>query len=214
MCQAMNLQEIRACVTATLAGQNEEFEKIVYEFKDGVYNLCYRLLSQRQEAEDATQETFLRAYSKLKRYDHERSFKTWLFSIASNYCIDQIRRRRMTLLSIDDEPTAAALSLRSDEPSPERAAIVGEAAEEIQRMLATLPADYRLAVVLRYWYDYSYSEIAEVSGSSISAIKSKLFRARQRLANSLSRDDHRVGGEARPGKSAEERLSLPEKGEE
>ena len=98
-------------------------------------------------------------------------FKTWLLTIASNHCIDQLRRRRMTQLSLDDEPTAAYLALASDEPTPEQAAISRETSEEFQQLLAILPDDYRLFVVLRYWYDYSYTEIANMTSSSISAVK-------------------------------------------
>lgn len=173
-----------------------------------MYNLCYRMLGERTEAEDATQECFLRAYRNLMRYDHQRSFKTWLLSIASNFCIDQLRRRRMTQVSLDDEPTAAYLALASDEPTPEQVAITQETSEEFQQLLETLPEDYRLIVVLRYWYDYSYTEIAELSGNSVSAVKSKLFRARRRLAEAIPKTErtHRFI----QGRSPEERLSIRE----
>ena len=203
--------DIQAWVVAALAGDQEAFGNIVYAFQDDVYNLCFRMLGERTEAEDAAQECFLRAYRNLARYDHQRAFKTWLLAIASNHCIDQLRRRRMTQLSLDDEPTAAYLALASDEPTPERATITRETSEEFQQLLAILPDDYRLVVVLRYWYDYSYTEIAKMSDSSVSAVKSKLFRARRRLAEAMPS----VASDLRPlrGRSPEERLSIPEEGE-
>jgi RNA polymerase sigma-70 factor (ECF subfamily) len=125
----------------------------------------------------------LRAYLHLNRYDPARSFKTWLLTIASNYCIDRIRRRRMHWLSLDDP--LPSLTLREDEPEPEEASILREQSEAIQTMLGRLPPDYRAAVVLRYWYDYSYVEIADILDTTESAIKSRLFRARQMLAEQI-----------------------------
>jgi RNA polymerase sigma-70 factor (ECF subfamily) len=175
---------INQWVNAAIDGDQEAFAEIVYSFQDSVYNLCYRLLGERTEAEDAAQEAFLKAYSNLRRYDPERAFKTWLLTIASNHCIDRLRKRRMTWLSID-EPIPATLSLASEDPQPEQVALSNERSSRIQAMLNELPEDYRAAVVLRYWYDYSYVEIAEILETTESAIKSRLFRARQMLADKL-----------------------------
>ncbi len=171
-------------VKASMQGDQDAFAEIVYTFQDAVYNLCYRMLSDHVEAEDAAQEVFLKAYHHLDRYDETRPFKTWLLSIASNHCIDRLRKRRMTWVSID-EPTAATLALSSSDPQPEQAALSNEASRQIQALLDTLEPDYRVAVVLRYWYDYSYAEIAEVTASTESAIKSRLYRARQLLAEKI-----------------------------
>lgn len=171
-------------VTAALEGDQDAFAELVYTYQDAVFNLCYRILSERTEAEDAAQEAFLRAYLNLQRYDPARSFKTWLLTIASNHCIDRLRRRRMTWLSIE-EPLPN-LTLSSDEPEPEDESILHEQSAEIQAILSALSPDYRAAVVLRYWYDYSYSEIADILDTTESAIKSRLFRARQLLAEKLN----------------------------
>lgn len=153
-----------------------------------MYNLCYRMLGERSEAEDAAQEAFLRAYLNLTRYDPARSFKTWLLSIASNYCIDRLRRRRLQWMSLDDEPVADRLSLHSDDPEPEPATLNKEQSAAIQVLLNDLSPDYRAVVVLRYWYDYSYAEIADIMDTTESAVKSRLFRARQALADKLGSD--------------------------
>lgn len=171
-------------VNAAMQGNQDAFAEILYTFQDDVFNLCYRMLGERGEAEDATQEAFLRAYMNLERYDQNRSFKTWVMTIGSNHCIDRIRKRRMIETSID-EPTPANLALSSDEPQPEYAAVLNEQSQEIQALLEELPEDYRLAVVLRYWYEYSYAEIADVMETTESAIKSRLFRARKMLADSV-----------------------------
>ncbi|MCS7072092.1 MAG: sigma-70 family RNA polymerase sigma factor, partial [Anaerolinea sp.] len=161
-------------VLAARAGDQDAFAELVYAYQDAVYNLCYRMLSERTEAEDAAQETFLRAYLHLDRYDPGRSFKTWLLSIASNYCIDRLRRRRMHYLSIDDDPLPA-FTLSTHEPEPEDEVIRTQHSQMIQMLLKMLPADYRAAVILRYWYDYSYVEIASMLETTESAIKSRLF---------------------------------------
>jgi RNA polymerase sigma-70 factor (ECF subfamily) len=172
-------------VQAAMQGDQQAFADIVYAYQDSVYNLCYRMLGERTEAEDAAQEAFLRAYLNLARYDPSRSFKTWLLSIASNYCIDRLRRRRLQWLSLDEEPVVDRLSLHSDDPEPEHTTIDRERSRAIQALLAELSPEYRAAVVLRYWYDYSYIEIADMMDTTESAVKSRLFRARQALADKL-----------------------------
>lgn len=171
-------------VARVLNGDQQAFAELVELHQQAVYNLAYRMLGNVDEAEDATQETFLRAYQHLRRYDPTRPFKTWLLSIASNYCIDCIRKRRLTWLSID-EPLPPHPALTSSETAPEHAAMDSEQAAAIQSLLNGLAPDYRAAVILRYWYDMSYAEIAEALETSESAIKSRLFRARQMLAAKL-----------------------------
>lgn len=180
-------------VYAAMEGDQDAFAEIVDTFQNAVYNLCYRLLGERTEAEDATQEAFLRAYSNLRRYDHGRAFKTWLLTIASNHCIDRLRKRRVQYLSID-EPLPGSMALSSDEPQPEQVTMMHERSEHIQGLLNDLNEVDRTAVVLRYWYDYSYAEIAETLETTESAIKSRLYRARQALAEMLD-DPHPTSGD-------------------
>ena len=171
-------------VASILAGNQEAFGELVELYQRPVYNLTYRMLGEAGEAEDAAQEAFLRAYQHLDRYDNTRPFKTWLLSIASNYCIDRLRKRRLTWLSIE-EPLPPHPSLTSAEGEPEDAALSGERHAAIQALLTELAPEYRAAVILRYWYDMSYTEIAEMLDTTESAIKSRLFRARQSLAEKM-----------------------------
>jgi RNA polymerase sigma-70 factor (ECF subfamily) len=171
-------------INAALAGDQDAFAELVYTYQDAVFNLCYRMLYERTEAEDAAQEAFLRAYLNLQRYDPSRSFKTWLLTIASNHCIDRLRRRRLKWLSLEDP--LPNMSLSADEPEPEDVTILNERSRAVQELLSQLAPDYRAAVVLRYWYDYSYTEIADILDTTESAIKSRLFRARQILADKIN----------------------------
>lgn len=164
-------------------GDKAAFGNLIEAYQTPVYNLAYRTLGNAGEAEEAAQEAFIRAYTRLHTYNPEHKFSTWMLSITSNYCIDQLRKRRALLLSID-EPLPAHPSLMSEKSQgPEAQLLHSEREEMVQSLLETLPPDYRQAVVLRYWYDLSYEEIAEMMETSVSAIKSRLFRARKQLAD-------------------------------
>ena len=163
-------------------GDKVAFGQLVEAYKGPVFNLAYRMLSNAGEAEEAAQEVFIRAYTRLDTYNPKHKFSTWILSIASNFCIDLLRKRRALLLSID-EPLPPHPALMSDRSKgPEAQSMMSEQQKLVQELLATLPTEYREAVVLRYWHEMSYEEIAEVMNTTVSAIKSRLFRARRQLA--------------------------------
>jgi len=163
------------------AGNKEAFSKLVEKYQKPVFSVCYRMLGTPTAAEDAAQEAFIRAYQALDRYDPERSFATWILSIASNYSIDQLRKKKVTILSMDSDKHAW-LAPPDPGPSPEKVALVKEKNALVQAILADLAETDRAAVVLQYWHDYSYEEIAETLDLSSSAVKSRLFRARKLMA--------------------------------
>lgn len=162
-------------------GDDEAFARIVEEYQRPVYNLCYRMLGNPNDAEDAAQETFLRAYKSLSRYDRNRSFATWLMSIASHYCIDQLRKRKLTTFSMDDE-NKSWFEPADPGPHPEKVVSQWEKQVQMQEMLGILSPKDRAAVVMRYWYEYSYQEIADMLSLTVSAVKSRLHRSRRELA--------------------------------
>ena len=157
-------------------GDQAAFSRLVEAYQGPVYNLCYRMLGNAPEAEDAAQETFVRMYTKLHTYQPDRKLSSWVLSIASHYCIDRLRRRRGQWLSLDEEPVAATLP--SQNRGPEELALRAESRDEVQRLVDMLPAAYRVPLILRYWHDLSYAEIAEVMGLTVQAVKSRLHRAR------------------------------------
>jgi RNA polymerase sigma-70 factor (ECF subfamily) len=163
-------------------GDKDAFGRLIEAYQTPVFNLAYRMLGNADEAEQAAQEAFVRAWMHLASYNPSHKFSTWLLSITSNYCVDQLRRRRAQLLSIDGPLPAHPALMSQREHGPEAQVAEGERQETVQTLLQTLPADYRQAVVLRYWYDMSYDEIATVMETTVSAIKSRLFRARRQLA--------------------------------
>lgn len=170
----------KAWLVQALDGDDQAFAHLVETYQRPVFSVCFRMLGNARDAEDAAQESFLRAYKNLYRYDPDRSFATWLLSIASHYCIDQLRKRRLNTFSIDDDENWWQPPDLG--PSPEGVMVRSERQAQIAVMLDTLKSQDRAAVVLHYWHDYSYEEIAETLELSISAVKSRLYRARRMLA--------------------------------
>jgi RNA polymerase sigma-70 factor, ECF subfamily len=162
------------------AGEDEAFSRLVEAYQVPVFNLCYRMLGDAELAEDAAQETFLRAFRNLAGFDVRRPFRTWLLSIAAHHAIDQIRRRRVPILPLEDALPES--SLRDPSPTPEAALVQRQKEQDVQRMLRHLAAADRAAIVLHYWYDLSYEDMAGVLQTSVSGVKSRLHRARKQLA--------------------------------
>jgi RNA polymerase sigma-70 factor (ECF subfamily) len=171
------------------AGDEAAFSRLVEAYQTAVYNLAYRMLGNRAEAEDAAQETFIRAYTRLGTYDPARKFSSWLLAIASHYCVDVLRRRRIHYQSLDDLPPMVELSMPTA-TQPEQVVVSQQDASAVQKLLNVLPPAYRTPVILRYWYDMSYREIAETMGVSEGTIKTRLHRARARLARYASGTAH------------------------
>jgi RNA polymerase sigma-70 factor, ECF subfamily len=162
------------------AGDAIAFTRLAEAYKLPVYNLCYRMLGNAADAEDAAQETFVRIYSKMHTFRPDRSLVSWVLSIAAHYCIDRLRRRRGPMISLDETPDG--LEPPSRLPLPEETALLHEARDEVQELVGTLEPEYRAPVILHYWHGLTYKEIANVMGLTPQAVKTRLHRARQKLA--------------------------------
>jgi RNA polymerase sigma-70 factor (ECF subfamily) len=184
-------------------GSDEAFTKLVEEHQTHVYNLCYRMLGEPETAEDAAQESFLRAYQNLHRYDQSRPFATWLLSIAAHYCIDRLRRRKLSIFSIDEENDDGSTYEIADPASldPEAESVKREDRDHLHLLLKDLDETDRAAVILRYWYDFSEVEIAESLKLTVSAVKSRLHRSRRALAGMWQEAKPRTRTERRPHES-------------
>ncbi len=193
------MSEEMAWVAQAQQGSDEAFTQLVETYQTHVYNLCYRMLGEAEAAEDAAQETFLRAYQHLHRYDRKRPFGTWLLSIAAHYCIDRLRRRKFSMSSIDQDEEEGGYELPdTDTPSPESEAIYGEQRQQMQAVLKRLDSVDRAAIIMRYWNDCSEAEIAESLNLTVSAVKSRLHRARHTLAGFWQADTATSNHERRP----------------
>lgn len=175
-----------ALVELVLNGDQDIFSVLVERYKDAVQNLAYRMLGNATEAEDVTQETFVRAYTQLATYKSVHKFSTWLLSIASHLAIDQLRRRRFLALPLEDVPFLEWIV--DVGVNPEQSALQGEQHDEIQHYLQRLPGKYRAVIVLRYWYDFSYEEIASALKLTPALVKARLHRARELLARYMQQN--------------------------
>ena len=163
-------------------GDLDAFNRLVERYQRPVYNLCLRMLTAPQAAEDATQDAFIAAYRALDSF-RGGSFRAWLFRIATNACYDELRRRRSRpILSLDEPQGAEQLPLDLPHPGPtlEEHAQRLELARYLQEALDALPVDQRLAIVLCDIQGFDYSEIAEITGASLGTVKSRIARARLR----------------------------------
>lgn len=178
------MNEEQTWVLQAQQGSDEAFTRLVETYQTPVYNLCYRMLGEAELAEDAAQESFMRAYQHLNRYDQKRPFATWLLSIAAHYCIDRLRRRKFSMFSMDQEDEEGnSYELPDPEAlNPESESVRRETKDRLHTLLQDLDETDRAAIIMRYWYDYSEIEIAESLRLTVSAVKSRLHRARKELA--------------------------------
>lgn len=176
-------------------GNSEAFGFLVEHYQRPVYNLCYRMLGNAEDAEDAAQETFFRAYKAMKRFDRSRAFSTWLLSIAAHYCIDQIRRRRFQVVSVEDLPYQ---DIPDAKPGIESSFSRKQEQARIRAVLDVLDPTDRAAVVMYYWYDFSYDEISTALSLTQSAVKSRLHRARRAMAQHWTKNQSQKADGAMP----------------
>lgn len=160
-------------------GDEGAFNMIVDRFQRPVFNLCYRMLGNYEAAEDATQETFWRAFQSINKYNPERSFTTWLLSIAAHYCIDQHRKRKIPMIEMNDDFVEIA---PDPLPNPESISLQKEKQKQVQDLLNGLSEMDQASIVLRYWHECSEDEISQVLNISKNAVKSRLYHARKKLA--------------------------------
>ena len=161
-------------------GNHQAYGVLVGQYQQSVFAVCYRLLGQRQDAEDAAQEAFVRAFRSLTGFDRQRPFGPWLRQIATNVCYDLLRQRRLEivpLLEEQDWPDGRAANWRETEQWQ----ISHERQQQIWQAIRALPPHYRVVVELRHFQELSYNEIANRLDLPLNTVKSHLLRARKLL---------------------------------
>ncbi|GIP34959.1 RNA polymerase sigma factor SigW [Paenibacillus sp. J2TS4] len=171
-------------------GDRRAFAELVDLYKDKIYHLAYRMLSQAHAAEDIVQETFLRVYRNLHRYDENQKFSTWIYRIATNLCIDQLRKRKANY-SLDAEmPEGEGADwyslLPSEEETPEGQVLLSETQQQIRSAIDALPEKYKSVVILRYLHDLSLQEIGDILGMPVTTVKTRVHRGREYLRKKLA----------------------------
>ena len=169
----------RALIEAFQTGDEFAFVSLYNRYKDAVYAFCVKMLLNKELAQDVMQDTFLRVYENRERLLKTDSFKAWLFTIARNQCLNQLRRNNWQI-PLDPE-MALPSHLMGAKNTPALDLEKSEKIELVNRFLAELKADYREVIILREYQNMTYEEIAAVTRSTLSAVKSRLFKARKKL---------------------------------
>ena len=169
-------------------GEDSAFEELVLKYQDRIYNLCRHMLGNTHEAEDAAQDTFIKAYQKLKKFKPEASLYTWLYHIAVNTCLDYKKRPLWeSLFRKSDEDKEYILEPLSDEPSPEKLYESKQLGLALRKSLGKLSLKLRTVIILKEIEGLSYEEIADILEVSIGTVKSRISRAREELKQRLKK---------------------------
>jgi RNA polymerase sigma-70 factor, ECF subfamily len=181
-----------AWLNAALAGDRQGFENLVRRHQDDVFNLCYRMLGDYEEARDGAQDTFVKAYRSLKQFRREARFSTWLYSIAVNTCRNRLnsaafryRKRTVSLDPPDEGNPRAAIQIEDPAPSPLNHLADRERDALVQQAIDQLSPEAKVMVVLRDVEGLAYEEIAGMTGLPLGTVKSRLARARQQIIQQL-----------------------------
>lgn len=185
----MSGDDDRELTRRCLAGDERAYRELVERYRRQVYSVALRMVRTAEDAEDLTQETFVRMFRALDRYDPARPFGAWLFTIATRLSIDHIRRRRLKPMSLfqRDQATDEEYVIEVEDPGlkPDEVAARREEERGAQDLIASLPEHYRVVVVLRHQQDLSYEEIAEALHLPIGTVKARIHRARALLKQRL-----------------------------
>ncbi|WP_227395918.1 RNA polymerase sigma factor SigW [Jeotgalibacillus aurantiacus] len=180
---------VKKRIQQVLKGDQNAFGEIVELYKDRVYHVCFRMLGNRHEAEDIAQEAFIRAYTNIHTFDIDRKFSTWIFRIATNLCIDRIRKKKPDYYLDAEVAGTEGLTMysqvESDEPLPEDEVESMELQESIQKEISLLPDKYRSVIVLKYIEELSLKEISEILDLPLGTVKTRIHRGREALRKQL-----------------------------
>jgi RNA polymerase sigma-70 factor (ECF subfamily) len=186
------IEEDQKLIKQILKGNNKSYAKLFTRYKDAVYFMTLKMVINKRDAEDLTYETFDKALRNIEQYNFEYAFSTWLFRIATNHCIDFLRKRKTQHISIEssndneDEFFVGEDSIQSSALDPEQVMIREQQIILVQELLSQLKPKYRQLVEMRYFKDYSYEEIANALKLPIGTVKTMLFRAKSMLVELIS----------------------------
>ena len=178
-------------------GSQKAYADLMQRYKDSIYFMVLKMVNNKEDAMDLTVETFAKAFEKLDKYQPDYAFSTWLFRVATNNCIDFIRKKKLNTTSIhgmvDEDGDDMPLQIKSDTLNPEESSIKKQQTEELKQLIESLPTRYRNLITLRYFDELSYEEIAQQLDLPLGTVKAQLFRGRYLLGNIINRfkgNDH------------------------
>ncbi|WP_060205522.1 RNA polymerase sigma factor SigW [Sporosarcina koreensis] len=176
-------------INEVIKGDQDAFEEIVTMFQHRLYHVCYRMLGNSQEAEDIAQEAFVRAYVNIHTYDQKRKFSTWLFRIATNLCIDRIRKKKpdyyldATVPGTDGLNMYSQIAAQGDLPEEEVERM--EEQDRVQYEIGRLPEKYRTVIILRYMEELPLQEISDILELPLGTVKTRVHRGREALRKQM-----------------------------
>ena len=184
-------------VQAALGGNQQAYDTLMNRYRHSVYHAMFKMVNNRDDAEDLTIEAFGKAFHKLPSYAPNYAFSTWLFRIAINNCIDYIRKKRLKTYSMDamiqgGDGSEFTQTLSNFEPDPEQVMMHEQKIAHIRHLVEQLNVKYRAMIELRYYEELTYEEIAQEMNLPLGTVKAQLFRAKEILYQQLLTNDSRT----------------------
>ncbi|KAB2921896.1 MAG: sigma-70 family RNA polymerase sigma factor [Bacteroidetes bacterium] len=181
-------------IKAALAGDQASFRSLMKKYHDQVHSLLYRMVHDKDEVEDLTQEAFIKAFQSLRHFNEEFAFSTWLYKIATNNCIDYIRKKKLATFSIDkpieSKDGEYSFEIPDTTYQPDTELIAGQRSRVLEEAIQSLPEKYRIVILMRHTEDKDYQEIADELKLPLGTVKAHIFRARELLYKKLKRKIH------------------------
>lgn len=173
-------------------GDQKAYAELMQRYKDSIYFMALKMVNNKDDAMDLTVETFGKAFENLDKYKPDFAFSTWLFRIATNNCIDFIRKKRLNVVSLhtlsEEDSEEKHMQVRAEGLNPEENSIKKQESEKLKNIVEQLPIRYRKLIILRYYDEQSYEEIAKQLDIPLGTVKAQLFRARDLMANIINRN--------------------------
>jgi len=182
-------------VLSAIKGNQKAYEQLFKRYKDAIFFMLLKMANNKNDAEDLTFEAFGKAFRNIEQYSPKYAFSTWLFKIASNNCIDFLRKKKGNLISIDskeDDENEKTITLEAPILNPEQKYIKDQKAKIMRKEVSRLKERYRRLIELRYFEEFSYEEIAKELNLPIGTVKAQLFRARELLFNTLKNSEVKI----------------------
>lgn len=189
--KSKNLKDDLEIVELAKQGSEAAYSKLLKKYRKSVYYMLLKMVNNPDDAEDLTQEAFAKAFSSLEKFDPRYAFSTWLFRIATNNCIDYIRKKRIQTISIDtpyenEDGDSMSFDIRDPDLTPSEVMLKEQRKEYLQMAVERLPLKYQKLVDLRYFQELSYEEVSKELELPLGTVKAQLFRARELLNQELS----------------------------
>lgn len=177
------MEQEQLWIQQVLAGDKQAYAHFINKYKNQLYATILRMTKNPQDAQDLVQDAFIKVYRNLDKYDANGSFSSWLYRVAINHCMDEFRKKRYSTVQVEIDEERVVNS-----EHPELVFLKKEKSRQLERLIATLPEDERLIILLRYVNEISYEEIGEVMDVPLSTVRNKLHRAKKKMRETVKRE--------------------------